>query len=128
MEMIARDEEHLRLLKIGHYIFGGINAVFSLFPLIHFGLGFMMFLTPEQWCSPSRQSCPPPFIGILFMVLGGLFILIGLAFSTMMILNGRFMGQKRHWLTCLIFSAIECILFPYGTILGMEQYSEFLRF
>ena len=35
---MTRDEEHLRILSIFHYVVAGIVALFSLFPVIHRGV------------------------------------------------------------------------------------------
>jgi len=34
-----RDEEHLKLLSIFHYVVGGIAAFFAFFPIIHLVIG-----------------------------------------------------------------------------------------
>jgi hypothetical protein len=43
---MSRDEEHLRLLSIFHYVVVGLGALFSLFPLLYTALGaFFIFAT-----------------------------------------------------------------------------------
>jgi hypothetical protein len=38
-EMVDRDQEHLRLLKLGYYILAGMTCFFSLFALLYAGIG-----------------------------------------------------------------------------------------
>src|SRR5271157_1075744 len=50
-ELVDRDQEHLFLLKLGHYILSGATAFISLFALFYVGLGAV--LTPVVFpCKP----------------------------------------------------------------------------
>lgn len=120
------DAEHLRLLKIFHYIFAAITALFSLFPLIHLVMGLSMVFGASAWCHGPR-GCPPPFIGWIFVAFAGAFILLGEALAVGMYLNGRFMARRQHYIFCLIWSGIECLLMPYGTVLGVFSLLVLLR-
>lgn len=118
MALVEEDIEHLRLLKISHYIFGGIQALFALFPLLHLGFGLLLLSAPNILCTGNQQNCPPMVLGGFFVFIASLFIIIGLTMAGIMILNGRFLGKHQHHTACLIFSILECLLVPYGTILG----------
>lgn len=116
----TEDQKHLRLLSIFHYIVAGIQGLFSLFPLIHFTMGAYMFFSPQTFCpAGSLSKCPPPFIGLLLMIVGGIFVLLGLTLALGIALNGRFIARHQHWLTCIIIAGLECMLFPFGTVLGV---------
>jgi hypothetical protein len=41
-EQRVRDDEHLKLLAIFHYVFAGGAALMGLFPLLHVALGLAM--------------------------------------------------------------------------------------
>ncbi len=112
-----QDEEHLRLLSIFHFVVGGLLGIFSLFPLIHVGIGLFLVFGGEQ-LDPHGNG-PPPAIGWLFVFLGSMFILIGLSIASLVILTGRFLATRRHHLFCLVVACVECLFMPFGTVLGV---------
>jgi len=113
---MSQDEEHLRLLSIFHYIAGGLTAVFALFPLIHLAIGLFLLLAPEKF---EMNQAAPRFVGWLFVIIPAVFIVCGLSLAVSMIVSGRFLAARRHYLFCLVTAAIECIVMPFGTILGV---------
>lgn len=116
--MIDQDSQHLRLLAMFHYIVGALGALFSLFPLVHVVMGIAM-LMPAAGFSDQSGNPPPPFVAWLFIVLGGLFIIIGLASSIAIALSGRFIFRRTHYMYSFVVACIECIFLPFGTILGI---------
>lgn len=56
--IVNKDEEHLRLLKIFHYIVGAVTGLYCSFPLIHVFLGLMFVLSPGSF--QSHGEAPPP--------------------------------------------------------------------
>jgi len=112
-----QDLEHLRLLSIFHYIVAVITALLSSFPLIHVTIGLMMALSPESF---SGDGVPPPaFIGWLFALFGGAFVLCGWALAIAMVFAGRYLKQHRKHTFCLVVAALSCIAIPFGTALGV---------
>ncbi len=43
-----QDQEHLRLLSIFHYVFGGLTALFSLFPLLYAVIGIAILMASDE--------------------------------------------------------------------------------
>jgi hypothetical protein len=110
-----QDAEHLRLLSIFHYVFAGIIAFFSCIPMIYVVVGIFMFAF-----SFSKNAQPPPaFIGIFFIIFGGLFVLFGWTLSILIFLAGKNLQRHRHYTFCLVIAAIMCLSMPFGTILGV---------
>ncbi len=107
--------DQLRVLSIFHYILGAIAGVFSLFPLIHVGFGVAMV---RGVLDHGRQA-PPPFIGWILIGVGTLFIAAGLCYTVLVILAGRYLAARRHYLFCLVVAGIETIFMPFGTVLGV---------
>jgi hypothetical protein len=112
-----QDQEHLELLSIFHYILGGIAALFAFFPLIYLGLGIFFLVLPDRF--EGSGSPPPWFLGWIFIVIGGVFMLIGLAFAFCVVLAGRFIAKHKHYIFCLVIASLNCLFMPFGTILGV---------
>jgi len=109
-----QDLEHLKLLSIFHYLVAGLVALFACFPLIHFfvGLGIATGAIPD---APGEAK----IIGVGLMVFAGLFILAGWALAVAMVLAGRNLANRTHYTYCLVVAGIECMLMPFGTVLGV---------
>jgi hypothetical protein len=115
----VQDREHLRLLSIGHYVYAGITAVFSLIPLFHVGFGLLMALSPAFGVAPSGGGPPPQVFGLFFIVIGGAIILVGETFAVLNFLAGRFVKQRRSRVFILVVDAFNCLNVPLGTLLGV---------
>ena len=110
------DEDQLRLLSIFHYVVAGIAALFSLFPVIHIVMDAMIV------SGRFDNAAGPPgndMVGWLFIALGLMFLVAGLAFSVCIALAGRFISQRRSYMFCLVIAAVQCAFVPFGTVLGV---------
>jgi len=112
-----QDDQHLKLLAIFHYVVGGLTALFSLFGLFHLIFGLVMILIPET-LEPKGQP-PPAFIGWMFAIIGGVFITVGWILAAFIVTTGQFLAKHKHYLFCLVMAGIECMLMPFGTVLGV---------
>ena len=110
------DEEQLNLLAIFHYVVAALGGLFSLFPLIHVGLGLMFVFAPEKF---DKGNPPPAFVGWFFVAIASLFIVIGLTFATLTFFAGRSLSKRKHYTFCLVMAGIECMFVPFGTVLGV---------
>jgi hypothetical protein len=114
-----RDEEHLRLLAIFHYVLAGIMTVFALFPVIHLCVGlFFVFFAPHLHASPG-QELPPAWFGWIFIIVAAVLIVTGLTLATLTFIAGRCLSARRHYGYCFVVGCIECIMMPFGTVLGV---------
>lgn len=109
-----QDLEHLRLLSIFHYVVAGLTALIACIPFIHFFIGLALTL---NWFDGKEP--PPPAIGIFVMILAALFILAGWSFSALIFTAGRFLARRKHYTFCLVMAALECLIMPFGTVLGV---------
>ncbi len=105
------DEQYLKLLSVFHYVVGGLAALFACFPLIHFSIGIAMLV--------GAIDDAPKFIGLVFTMFAMLFILAGWALAICLIIAGRNLAQRRHYMFCLVVAAIACAFMPFGTVLGV---------
>jgi hypothetical protein len=111
------DLKRLGLLAKLHYVMGGLVALFSCIPFAHvaIGLAILMGKLPA-----SQGSTPPPaFIGLIFLLLGSLFILLGWGTAFCIILAGRKLARFKNWTFCIAVAAVQCMMVPLGTLLGV---------
>jgi hypothetical protein len=114
-----RDEEHLQLLAIFHYVVAGLAALFSLFPLLYTTVGAIFIFAARHGTAKPGEDLPPEFLGWTFAVLGSLFFLIGIAMAICILIAGRSLALRKRYSFALVMSCIECLCVPFGTILGV---------
>ena len=115
--MSNQDEQHLKLLSIFHYVVGGITALFSCFPIFHLIFG-LTFLT-GGFDIPADEGPPVMLFGLLFTIIPALIILTGWALAILIIVAGYFLSTRKHHTFCLVVAGLECIIMPFGTVLGV---------
>jgi len=111
-------EKHLESLKIGHYVVGIIGMLLACLPLLHLFMGVAMLSGVFDMQDGSGES-PPEVFGWLFVGLGGLFFLFGQACSIAVLLSGRFIAKRKHYLFSFVMACLLCAFFPFGTVLGV---------
>ena len=120
----AEDASHLRALAIAHYCVGGFASVIACFPLIHAGIGFSLLagvggMGESLGGHSSGGLQGHSVVGGLFFVVGLLSFLIGEAIAVAVIISGRFLRQRRHYLFSFVLACVLCAFFPIGTALGV---------
>lgn len=105
------DEQYLKLLSIFHYVVGGLAGLFACLPLIHFSIGIAMLV--------GAIDGAPAFAGVILVLFAMAFILSGWTLAVCLIIAGRNLAQRRHYMFCLVMAAIACIFMPFGTVLGV---------
>jgi len=114
---MTKDEDHLRLLSIFHYVVGGLAALFALFPIFHLVLGLFFVFAPGKM--GAKGEAPPAFIGWMFVIFSAAFILVGWAFAALVLTTGRFLAKRKYYMFCLVMAGVECVFMPFGTVLGV---------
>jgi len=117
MGMVSQDDEHLRILSICHYVYGGVQAAFACIPLIHVAIGLFMLLGGVM--AGSDDAAPLAIIGGLFAVIGAAAVLFGWAVAACVIYAGRCLAQRKYHTFCFVIAAICCLSIPFGTVLGV---------
>ena len=124
--LTIRDEEHLRLLRLGYYISAGITAAFACIPVIHLLLGITFIISGDTF-EMSGGDAPPAFFGWFFVVIALFFILSGWLFALLQFFTARYINQRRHYTYCFVIACVSCLIMPYGTILGVLTIIVFQR-
>jgi hypothetical protein len=65
------------------------------------------------------EELPPEFLGWIFVVLGFLLFLLGIAMAICILIAGRSLSSHKHYTFALVMACIECLFIPFGTILGV---------
>jgi hypothetical protein len=111
------DNEHLRVLSIVHYIWGGLCALMSCILIIHFVIGLIIATAPQVFGGPGQG--PPPFVGLLMSAFAGCFMLLGWLFGGLTIYSGVCMKNRKHRTLSLVMAVVNCPSIPFGTAVGI---------
>ena len=117
-----QDKEHLRLLAIFHYIVSALAALFSFFPLLYTIIGGLFIFAarhPAAAGPKPGEELPPEFLGWIFIVIGSLLFLLGIAIAICILIAGRSLAKHRHYWFAFAIACVECLFIPFGTILGV---------
>ena len=113
------DEEQLQLLAIFHYVIAGLAALFSFFPLLYTTVGAIFIFAARHGTAKPGEDLPPEFLGWIFVVLGSMLFLIGIAMAICILIAGRSLALRKRYLFVLVMACVECLFIPFGTILGV---------
>lgn len=130
----AEDREHLSALSIGHYILAGV-ALLGGIPTLVFGIAgaklidevgsdlsmAMGEITAQPGANPLGAN-PESMADdletlIMTMIVGGL--VLAIVSAVHLALVGLKIRQRQWWLFCYLTGWGECLMFPFGTILGI---------
>ncbi|RYD25984.1 MAG: hypothetical protein EOP87_23485 [Verrucomicrobiaceae bacterium] len=117
-DTLLKDAEHVRLLSIFHFVFGGFALLGIGFLFAHFYFMRMIFDHAER--SGAKGGTPPPkeFLEIMhwFYVF---MAVVCIAMAAANILSGVFMRQKKNRMFSLVVAGFNCVQMPFGTALGV---------
>jgi len=115
-QLLSSDEQHLKLLSIFHYVAGGLAALFACVPIIHLVVGLFMLIAPR---SVDSSTPPPALFGLIFILFALIIIVAGWSFAALVVISGRFLSRRRHYMFCFVMACVECMFMPFGTVLGV---------
>jgi hypothetical protein len=114
-----QDKEHLPLLAIFHYVVAGLAALFSFFPLLYTTIGAIFIFAARHGTPKPGEELPPEFLGWIFVVLGLLLFLLGIAMAICILIAGRSIALRKRYSFAFVVACVECLFIPFGTILGV---------
>ncbi len=115
---MQQDEEQLRLLSIFHYVTGGIVALTACFPVCHLVMGIILIVASAHPEASANADAPPAFIGWVFVGMASVIMIAGWSAAACILVTGRFLSRRKHYMFCLVMAGIECVFMPIGTVLG----------
>lgn len=111
-----RDEQHLNLLSIFYYIYGGLTLVSGCLGLIYIFAAAAIFASPEIM---EDEDVPAALISGIMVLVGGCALLFGLGLGALIIYAGQSLSRHRNYVYCMVIAALICLSIPLGTILGV---------
>lgn len=120
-----RDEEHLRLLSIFHYLSGGLTAFSSLFWLVYVFMGLFVMAVPEP--HSADEGLLIRSMGLVFVAIGLVGFLFLVSFAAIKIYAGYCIARHKNRILCLVVAGISLIGFPFSTVLGVFSFIVLLR-
>lgn len=117
-ELVDRDEEHLRLLKIGYYILAGITALYSFLSLMFLLFGSLMYSSVMQ--TEAGSQLDPRSIALVFLgiAIAGLVLGFGSALSAWLVAVS--LRDRRRRTFCIVVAASSCLYIPWGALIGVS--------
>jgi hypothetical protein len=111
------EQEHLRLLSIFHYVWGGITLATALLTLPHIAIGLWALQSPDLFA--SEGTLPAELYGWMFLGGGLFFLVLGLIFGLLVIGSGRCLAKRKGYWFSFMIACLECLMMPIGTALGV---------
>jgi len=119
----SKDEEHLKLLSIFHYVLVVFAVLGMIFLFIHYMIFYTVFNNPKiieqmQKNQPDQALDPREFLAIFkwfYIFMGGCFLLCAIG----NFLSGWYIREKMHRTFSLFVGGLNCLLVPIGTVLGV---------
>lgn len=123
------DADHLKLLAVFHYVLGGLAVLGLGFLLLHWFVFNTFIGNPEMWKDPSGKGPPPPPQQILslfqwfYLFMGTMIVASGVG----NVVSGLCIQARRGRVFSLIVAGLNCLFFPFGTVLGVFTFVVLLR-
>lgn len=112
---MTREEEHLDLLSIFHYVLGGLAALFPCMFVIHIGAGIAML----AGAFGDGNDAPPRILGLVFVLIPLFFMILAWTMAGCIVAAGKKLKRRTSYTFCLVVAGVECLIMPMGTVLGV---------
>ncbi len=118
---MTHDESNLHLLAVLYYFAAGLFAVLLVLAVLCLAGGILALLGTLG----GGQSAP--LVGLILVVAAVAGILVNVGAGTIFYLAGGCVERRCHYNYCVVASAVSCLFFPPGTILGVYSVSVLMR-
>ena len=117
MTVTNKYSQTLDLLSIFHYVLSALIYLKGLFALIMMGVGTIA-VAGVLFDRPDDMEVGLVVLGLIFFAAPTLFLCITWAIATAVLFAGRRIAKRTNLTYCQVIAGLECICFPFGTILG----------
>ena len=117
------DLQHLKYLRIGHFINAGLLFLISLFSIIYLVIGAAMLAGAFE----GEKDPPPEFLGVFFI---GIALILMVMFGGLAVLNlfaARALRNRSGWMFCVVMAAVNIMFSPLGLAIGVFSLIVLLR-
>ncbi len=118
-----RDQEHLKLLSVFHYVLGGLTVLMGCVFFVHLGMGIAIV----SGAFPTGADGPPPEFGWIFIVAGAMAITFCWTIAILLLVAAGRLKKRRSWTFCFVVACVSCLITPLGTVLGVFTMIVLLR-
>jgi len=119
------DLQHLKLISIFHYVVAGITALIGCFPIFHLAVGIA--LLSGKLPTPPNDPVSVTLMGWMFTGIAAAMIATMWSFAIAVFCAGRFLQERRRYTFCIVVAGLECMMMPFGTVLGVFTIIVLLR-
>jgi len=112
--MSARDERQLHWLVIFHYIVAAMEALSAVILIVPLARGYGVVTAETSALSEASWSYGWSLIGFSTIA-----IVFAAAMAFLTARAGRRISERRAHSFCTVVAALNCIYFPFGTLLGV---------
>src|SRR2546430_11726191 len=98
---------HFRVLAVFQFVVGWLSGVFSFFPPLYTTIGAIFIFAARHGTAKPGEDLPPEFLGWIFVVLGSLLFLIGIAMAICILIAGRSLALRKRYSFVLVMACIE---------------------
>jgi hypothetical protein len=118
LALTPQDESNLNVLGILFFVYAGLVGIgalaFSAFAILP-----ALLISGAAASSPPPGSPPPLLLGGIFAVIFGLAALLLAVKCVVMILAGRALGHRQHYVLVMVGACAALLNLPLGTALGV---------
>lgn len=130
----AVDRQHLHILAICHWVWGGLVAAFACLGILYIVMGVMAFNGTFNSMPPSTNPAvlqanqlAESIMAWAFIGMGSAFLVIGWSLALATIYSGFLLRRRRRRMFSIVVAGINCAFFPFGTTLGVFTLLVLLR-
>ncbi len=118
-QIYDRDDEHLKLLGIFHYVMAALNLMGCAVGAMYAGMAVFVPVAMSNAPAGDVPDGLPAMIGGVFGVLGVGLMLLSITAAALTAYAGWSLHRRRNRILILVIAALHLLNVPFGTLLGV---------
>ncbi|MDD3118504.1 MAG: hypothetical protein PHQ27_04960 [Victivallales bacterium] len=111
--MNQNQRRYLHIIAISFHIFGALLTLLVLMPILQ------IIIATAIISSGGGNNPPPLSFDMLLLIMNLSFMTAMASLAGCSFYTGHCIAERKHHLFCLVVSALVCLMFPWGTALGI---------